>query len=65
LTEKHVKRSLSAVEEEYDYIVVGGGTSGLVVANRLTENPESMCALLAWPYAQMESLNTMGADMPH
>ncbi|PKS08531.1 hypothetical protein jhhlp_004916 [Lomentospora prolificans] len=24
--------------EKYDYIVVGGGTSGLVVANRLTEN---------------------------
>lgn len=27
---------------EYDYVVVGGGTSGLVVSNRLTENPESM-----------------------
>lgn len=31
------------VREEYDYVVVGGGTSGLVVANRLTENPESAC----------------------
>ncbi|KAF8242720.1 GMC oxidoreductase [Wilcoxina mikolae CBS 423.85] len=28
------------LKASYDYIVVGGGTSGLVVANRLTENPE-------------------------
>lgn len=28
----------SDVKSEYDYIVVGGGTAGLVVADRLTEN---------------------------
>ncbi len=25
---------------EYDYVIVGGGTSGLVLANRLTEDPD-------------------------
>jgi NAD kinase len=27
------------LNKNYDYIIAGGGTSGLVVANRLTENP--------------------------
>jgi hypothetical protein len=27
------------LRESYDYIIAGGGTSGLVVVNRLTENP--------------------------
>ena len=28
------------VAQKYDYVVVGGGTAGLVVAARLTEDPK-------------------------
>lgn len=35
------KRDLKALDESYDYVVVGGGVSGLVVANRLTEDLNS------------------------
>ncbi|KAL8703907.1 MAG: hypothetical protein Q9201_002919 [Fulgogasparrea decipioides] len=33
-----VVESASGLKQQYDYIVVGGGTSGLTVANRLTED---------------------------
>lgn len=36
-----VIRDPSAVNEPYDYIIAGGGLTGLVVANRLTEDPNS------------------------
>ncbi|TDT45213.1 choline dehydrogenase-like flavoprotein [Maribacter spongiicola] len=34
------------MENAYDYIVVGGGTAGPVVATRLTENPENSVVIL-------------------
>jgi hypothetical protein len=36
-----VKRSVHELQDSYDYVIIGGGTSGLTVANRLTEDPDS------------------------
>lgn len=42
---KIVKKSEDLLSA-YDYVVVGGGTSGLVVSSRLSENPKGrMCSL--------------------
>lgn len=37
-----------AFQTSFDYIVIGGGTAGLVVAARLSENPDvSVCVIEA------------------
>lgn len=39
-----------SLKSSYDFIVVGGGTSGLTVADRLTENPRSELSILGIPW---------------
>ena len=40
-----IKTRASDCEESYDYVVIGGGTSGLTVADRLSEDGKSACIL--------------------
>ncbi len=37
----------TVLNSSYDYFVAGGGTSGLTVADRLTENPNSASLFLS------------------
>ncbi|KAG8685282.1 hypothetical protein FRC11_010832, partial [Ceratobasidium sp. 423] len=59
-TASPVRRSSSGaefVEKEFDYIVVGGGLAGLVVANRLSENPDVRVGVIeAGPYFEHDRL---------
>ncbi|KZL73666.1 gmc oxidoreductase [Colletotrichum incanum] len=59
--QEKVRTSLDSIEEEYDYVVVGGGTSGLVVANRLSENPNKTVLVVEYG----EFANTVNVTVPY
>ena len=39
--QRGVKTDNGDIEKAYDYVIIGGGTSALVVANRLVEDEKS------------------------
>lgn len=44
-------------EQEFDYVVVGGGTSGLVIANRLSEDADVTVAVIEAGDSQQQNPN--------
>jgi len=49
----NVKRQVSQLRDKYDFVIVGGGTSGLTVADRLTAALPSSESRLVNPPARM------------
>jgi hypothetical protein len=50
---RNVKRQASQLLDSYDFVIAGGGTSGLTLADRLTEAfPDSLLSF-TWPFAWM------------
>ncbi|KAK1546207.1 GMC oxidoreductase [Colletotrichum paranaense] len=54
-------KTFDSIAEQYDFIVVGGGTSGLVVANRLSEDPEKTVLVVEYG----DFANTINVTVPY
>ncbi|KAI7653703.1 hypothetical protein KC318_g14062, partial [Hortaea werneckii] len=54
----------SKLHPEYDYIIIGGGTSGLTVANRLTEDDNATVLVIEYGYLDNEEGGTTVPGLP-
>lgn len=55
---KTVAASSPLTDSSFDFIVVGGGTSGLVVANRLSESPDVQVLVIEAGYSALDNENS-------
>ncbi|KAK0667902.1 oxygen-dependent choline dehydrogenase [Cercophora samala] len=62
LASSKVIRDIRDVRSSYDYIIAGGGLSGLVVANRLSANPQT--SVLVVEYGDLAPYN-WNLSIPH
>ncbi|KAI7243958.1 GMC oxidoreductase [Hortaea werneckii] len=54
----------SHLHPEYDYVIIGGGTSGLTVANRLTEDSRVTVLVIEYGYLDNEEAGTTLPGLP-
>lgn len=52
------------VDEQYDYIIVGGGTAGLTVADRLTEDGKTTVLVVEYGQLSNSIFHTLPSYVP-